>query len=261
MTTVVITGASTGIGRALALAWARRGAAVVLSARSEANLRDVAGEIEAAGGRAHALAGDVTDAEHRRALVDAAVDAGGGIDVLVNNAGRGYYAQVPEIDLDALRGLFELNVLAPLALSQLALPHLVASRGAVVMISSVAGVVAAPRYAAYSASKFALEGIAMAMRAELAKDGVRVLVVRPGPVDTPFRANAARGATEKGYTRPDPKAQSAEDVAQRTIRALDRGRAVDETSLFVRFSSAVARHAPFAMRRALERMAVRPPPA
>jgi short-subunit dehydrogenase len=164
------------------------------------------------------------------------------------------------IELEALRSLLELNVVAPLALAQLALPHLVQRRGTVVMLSSVAGIVAAPRYAAYSASKFALEGISMAMRAELAKDGVRVLVVRPGPVDTPFRANADRGADEAGYTRPDPKAQSAEEVARRTLRAVQRGRPIDETSLFVRFTSAVARHTPFALRRALERMADRPPP-
>ncbi len=260
MSTVVITGASTGIGRALALAWGDRGATVILSARSAEPLREVAIEVERRGGRARVVPGDVTDGAHRSALVAEAIAAGGGIDVVVNNAGRGYYALFPEIDLDGLRALFELNVVAPLALTQLALPHLVSARGAVVMISSVAGVVAAPRYAAYSATKFALEGLSMAMRAELSGRGVRVLVVRPGPVDTRFRANAARGENERGYTRPDPKAQSAEDVAARTLRAVDRGRAVDETSLFVRFSSAVARHTPFAMRGALARMADRPPP-
>lgn len=261
MSTVVITGASTGIGRALALAWARRSATLVLSARNEGNLREVAAEIEATGGRALVVAGDVTDAAHRRALVETAIEEGSAIDVLVNNAGRGYYATVPSIELDALRALFELNVIAPLALTQLALPQLTAHRGTVVMISSIAGVIAAPRYAAYSASKFALEGIAMAMRAELANDGVRVLVVRPGPVNTPFRSNAERGANETGYTQRDPKAQSAEEVALRTIHAVESGRAIDETSAFVRFSSAVARHAPFAMRRVLARMALRPPPA
>jgi short-subunit dehydrogenase len=260
MSTVIITGASMGIGRALALAWGSRGATVVLSARSADKLTEVAREVESRGGRALVIAGDVTGPAHRRALVDAAL-AQGGVDVLVNNAGRGYYATVPEIDLAALRALFELNVLAPLALTQLALSSLRERKGTVVMLSSVAGVVAAPRYAAYSASKFALEGLSMAMRAELAKDGVRVLVVRPGPVDTPFRQNAERGKHETGYTRPDPKAQPAEEVARRTLLAVERGRAIDETSLFVRFASVVARHAPPAMRSALARMAQRPPPA
>ena len=259
-TVTIITGASTGIGRSLAHAWAERNATVILAARSADKLTQVAREVESKGGRARVVAGDVTDPAHRQALVDAA-EAEGGLDVLVNNAGRGYYATVPEIDLAVLRDVLELNLIAPLALTQLALPALRARKGTVVMLSSVAGVVAAPRYAAYSASKFALEGLSMAMRAELARDGVRVLVVRPGPVDTPFRENAARGVNERGYTRPDPKAQSAEDVAARTLRAVERGRAVDETSVFVRFTSAVTRHAPAAMRQALARMATRPPPA
>jgi len=230
---------------------------LVLSARGEAALRDVAHAVEARGGRAIAIPGDVTDASYRGALVARAVETGG-LDVLVNNAGRGYYAKIPGIELDGIRALFELNVFAPLALSQLALPHLAARRGTIVMVSSVAGIVAAPRYGAYAASKFALEGLSMSMRAESAELGVRVLVVRPGPVDTPFRANAARGEGERGYTKPDPKAQTADDVAARTIRAVERGRPVDETSAFVRFTSAVSRWSPAAMRFALARMAKRP---
>lgn len=260
MTTVLITGASTGIGRALALAWAARRATVVLTARSQDALAEVAREVEARGGVAIALAGDVTDAAFRRLLVERAVDLGGGLDVLVNNAGRGYYATALGIELDAMRALFELNVFAPLELAQLATPHLQRTRGAVVMVSSVAGVVAAPRYGAYAASKFALEAIAMAMRAELAAKGVQVVVIRPGPVDTPFRVNAKRAENEPGYSKPDPKAQSADDVAERTLRAVDARRAVDETSSFVRFASAVSRHAPAVMRVALRRMASKPGP-
>jgi short-subunit dehydrogenase len=259
MTTVLITGASTGIGRALALAWAARGATVVLSARSVDALREVAREVERGGGRAIVLEGDVTDEAYRRKLVEQTIALGGGIDVLVNNAGRGYYASIPKIELGALRALFELNVFAPLELSQLALPHLERSRGVIVMVSSVAGIVAAPRYGAYAASKFALEAMSMSMRAELAGAGVRVLVVRPGPVDTPFRANAARGDGESGYRRPDPKSQSATDVAARTLRAIDREAPVDETSPFVRFTSAVSRYSPAVMRFALGRMAAKPP--
>lgn len=254
MATVVITGASTGIGRALALAWAPRGVTLVLSARSRGPLEDVAREAEAAGAKSVVEAGDVTDPAHRAALVARAAEAGG-VDVLVNNAGRGFYAPFEKIDLAGMRELLELNVLAPLALSQLALPYLEASRGTVVMMSSVAGLVAAPRYAAYAASKFALEGVAMSMRSELAARGVRVCVVRPGPVDTPFRANATKAAGVKGYDAPDPKAQPAEDVAALTLRAVDRGSPVVETSKFVRVASASVRLAPWALRRVLTRMA------
>lgn len=257
MATIVLTGASMGIGRALALAWARRGETLVLSARSERELEDVASEVKTLGGRAISIPGDVTDAEYRRKLVERAVQATGGIDVLVNNAGRGYYASFDEVDLDTMRALFELNVFAPLALAQLSKPHLERSRGTIVMLSSVAGVVAAPRYAAYSASKFALEAMSMAMRSELAHAGVSVVVVRPGPVATPFRANSHRGDSGD-YTKPDPKAQSPEVVAERVLRAVQRGSDVDETSAFVKFASGVSRHAPPAMRLALGWMAKRP---
>ncbi|MBX3204295.1 MAG: SDR family NAD(P)-dependent oxidoreductase [Labilithrix sp.] len=258
MPTVVITGASMGIGRALARAWAARGATLVLSARGSAALEDVAREVERAGGRAFVEVGDVTDEAHRVRLIARAATEGGGVDVLVNNAGRGFYAPTMQIDVDAMRALFELNVFGPLRLTQLAAPHLERARGTVVMMSSIAGVVAAPRYGAYAASKFALEAISMAMRSELADKGVRVVVIRPGPVDTPFRANAARAEGMIGYDSPDPNAQSAEAVARLTLRAVDRAKPIVETSRYVRFASAASRFAPAGLRFALKRMAARP---
>lgn len=246
-----------GIGRALALAWAERGATVVLSARSEDALDAVARDVERAGGRGIVVAGDVTDERHREQLIARAAEAGG-VDVLVNNAGRGFYSPALAIDLDEMRRLFELNVFAPLRLVQLAATHLERSHGTIVMMSSIAGVVAAPRYGAYAASKFALEALSMSMRAELASRGVRVVVIRPGPVDTPFRANAARAPGMVGYDAPDPKAQSAEDVARLTLRAVDRARPITETSNYVRFASAALRFAPAGLRVALRRMADRP---
>jgi len=254
MTTVIITGASMGIGRALALAWADQRATLILSARGQQALDEVAGEVAARGSKAVVVAGDVTDESHRVQLVAQAA-AHGGVDVLVNNAGRGFYASALQIDVAQLRDLFELNVVAPLRLVQLAAPHLARAKGTVVMMSSVAGVVAAPRYAAYAASKFALEAISMSLRSELADVGVRVVVIRPGPVDTPFRANATRAEGLTGYDAPDPKAQSADVVAQKTVRAVMRGTPVVETSNFVRVASATSRFAPSVLRRALRRMA------
>jgi len=259
VTTVLVTGASTGIGRALALGWARRRATVVLSARGRKALEVVAAEVRALGGEAVVVAGDVTVEEDRRALVARAESATGRLDVLVNNAGRGFYAPSLEIDLDRMRELFELNVLAPLRLVQLAAPHLERARGTVVMLSSVAGVIAAPQYGAYAASKFALEALAMSMRSELASRGVRIVVVRPGPVATPFRVNAMRSAGTRGYDAPDPKAQAPDAVAEKTIRAVERQDDVVETSAFVRLTSAATRLAPSAVRLALRRMASRTP--
>jgi short-subunit dehydrogenase len=256
--TIVITGASMGIGRALALAWAKRGATLVLSARGKTDLEGVAREVGDAGGRAIVDVGDVTNETDRVRLIERAAKEGGGVDVLVNNAGRGFYAPSLKIDVDEMRKLFELNVIAPLRLAQIAAPHLEQSRGTIVMMSSIAGVVAAPRYGAYAASKFALEALSMSMRSELAASGIRVVVIRPGPVNTPFRANATRAEGEVGYDAPDPKAQSADDVAKLTLRAVDRAKPIVETSSYVRFASAASRFAPAGLRLALRRMASRP---
>lgn len=256
--TVIITGASMGIGRALALEWGRRGATTILSARGKEALDGVAVEVSEAGGLPIVVPGDVTNETHRQELIGQAVTSGR-LDVLCNNAGRGFYSPVLKIDLDQMRELFELNVYAPLRLAQLATPLLEASRGTVVMMSSVAGMVAAPRYGAYAASKFALEALSMAMRAEIAERGVRVVVIRPGPVATPFRANATRAEGEAGYSAPDPDAQSAESVARLTVRAVEKGSPVVETSAFVRFAGAAARLAPPGLRMALRRMAKKPP--
>lgn len=247
-----------GIGRALALAWAKRGATVVLSARGKDELEAVAADIRTTGGTAIVEPGDVTDEAYRARVVERAAAEGRGIDVLVNNAGRGFYAPSLAIDVDELRKLFELNVIAPLRLAQLAAPHLERSRGTIVMMSSIAGVVAAPKYGAYAASKFALEGLAMSMRSELASKGIDIVVVRPGPVNTPFRTNAVRAVGETGYRAPDPKAQSAEYVAELTLRAVDRAKPIVETSSYVRLASTAARLAPPALRLVLKRMASRP---
>jgi short-subunit dehydrogenase len=257
MPTIVLTGASMGIGRALAVEWAKRKATLVLSARGKEALLEVAREVESSGGHAIPVAGDVTNEAHREELVACAAGTGS-LDVLVNNAGRGFYSPWSKIDIGELRALFELNVFAPLRLAQLAAPHLERAKGTVVMMSSIAGVVAAPRLGAYAASKFALEAFSMAMRSELASSGVRVVVIRPGPVDTPFRANASRAEGSLGYDAPDPKAQSAEDVARMTIRAAERGTSVVETSNYVRLVSAVTRFAPPALRLGLRQMASRP---
>jgi short-subunit dehydrogenase len=255
--TVIITGASMGIGRALALAWAGRGATVVLSARGADRLDVVAEEVRTAGGRAIVVPGDVTVAADREALIARAVHEGGGIDVLVNNAGRGFYSPVLQIDFAELRELFELNVIAPLALMQTAAEHLERTRGTIVMMSSLAGVIAPPRFAGYGASKFALEAITMAARAELAPRGITVVVIRPGPVRTPFRANAMRSPGLPGYDAPDPRSQDPRAVADMTLRAVDRGTAVVETTPYAFAASLAARFAPPALRLALRRMAAK----
>ncbi len=237
---LVVTGASSGIGRAIALACAKRGDTVFASAR----------HIESEHPNIVALEGDVTREEDRARLIESA----GEIDVLVNNAGRGYYAPFASIDARELEDLFRLNVIAPLRLTQLALPALRRSKGVVVMMSSVAGVVSSPKLGAYSASKFALEALAIALRAEVEADGISVTVIRPGPVDTPFRANSVTRDTTPGVRPAGSSKQTAEDIAEYTLSAIARRKPVVETSAFVRVASFGARVVPPIFRAALKRM-------
>jgi short-subunit dehydrogenase len=252
---VVITGASTGIGRAIALNYGSQGARVAIQARDRVALEKVAREVMSAGGVCVAEAGDATNADDCARLIERTKKEFGRIDILVNNAGRGYYAGVREIDLGELADLFSLNVIAPLRLTQLALDELEKSKGVVVMMSSIAGVAAVSKMGAYAATKFALEGLSMAMRTELGLKSVAVVVVRPGPVDTPFRDNSIAKGVEAGVRPSGSKAQTPEQVAELTVRAVRSRSSVVETSLFVNVGSFAARVLPPIFRIATTRMA------
>ncbi|MGA2450784.1 MAG: SDR family NAD(P)-dependent oxidoreductase [Polyangiaceae bacterium] len=245
--TVVVTGASSGIGACLARAWGKRNARVVLCARDERALERVAAEIVRAGGQAVCVPGDVTREDDRLRLMDRARSETGRIDVLVNNAGRGYYGGLVGVDVAELEALFALNVVAPLRLLQLALDPLTRAGGTLVMVSSVAGVAALPRMGAYAASKFALEAIATVLRAELVGTGVHVLVVRPGPVDTPFRSRSLCTDGSAGVRPRGVAVQTPDEVAEQTVRAVLSRQSVVETTPFVRAASLVARVAPAMM--------------
>jgi NAD(P)-dependent dehydrogenase (short-subunit alcohol dehydrogenase family) len=186
----LITGASQGLGRALALAFAREGAQVVVNARSEESVRPIAGEVEEAGGEVLAVAADVSKDSDVKRLVDETVERFGRIDVLVNNAGllgpRVAIADYPE---DEWRRVIDANLTGPFLVSKAAIPHL--SEGASI-INLVSGVSVEGRaeWGAYSVSKFGLEGLNQILAAELAERGVRVNAVDPGGMRTDMRAAA-----------------------------------------------------------------------
>jgi short-subunit dehydrogenase len=189
--TVIITGASSGIGEELAVVLASRGANVVLAARREEELAKVAQRCEQAGGRALSVPTDVSDPEACRKLVERSVEAFGGIDVLVNNAGVSMWGRLDEVtDLSMYERIMRVNYLSAVYGTYHALPHLKARKGLAVAISSLTGKTGVPQRTAYAASKHAMQGFFDSLRVELLGTGVDVLVVSPGFVATPIRSSA-----------------------------------------------------------------------
>jgi short-subunit dehydrogenase len=220
---VLITGASSGIGRELALALCRRRAKVLLSARRAELMDAVATECTSLGGTAERLAGDVTDAAYRDELLKLAVTKLGGLDVLVNNAGVSAHGRFEDGDEATTRRIMEVNYFAAVELTRQAIPLLRSgNKPAIVNIGSILGHRAAPLNSEYSASKFALRGWSEALRAELAGDGIDVLLVSPGTTDTEFFDHLLVKRDELPWGR--VKGIPAAVVAEQILRALGRGR-------------------------------------
>ncbi|KAB2951117.1 MAG: SDR family oxidoreductase, partial [Thermoanaerobaculia bacterium] len=177
---VLLTGASSGIGRELALALAREGARLALVARDVAALEAVAAECRALGSEAVAMPGDVSDPDSCRESVTRTVEAFGGLDVVVLNAGQDMWARLDELrDPTVLERLMRVNYLGPAWTTLHALPHLKAARGRLVVMSSLAGLTGVPTRTGYAATKHALHGFFDSLRVELAGSGVSVTLVCP----------------------------------------------------------------------------------
>lgn len=187
----VITGAGTGIGRALAKEFHSRGHIVYATDRELQPLK----ELEDRDMRIAAL--DVTDAEMIKALVARLKSDGAEVDLLINNAGYGLMGPLAELKLDAIRRQFEVNVFAVVALIQAFLPGMVACRsGRIINISSISGVMATPFAGAYCASKSAVNALSDTLRMEVAPFGIKVITVQPGGVRSDFGATAGKSASE-----------------------------------------------------------------
>lgn len=185
---VLITGGGSGLGEGTARYFAARGAKVTITGRRAEALARVANEL---GDACAVVVGDVTVDADRRRMVDVAVTHGGGrLDTLVNNAGNMYRGPLAELDEQQLIAVFHSNVIAGVMLTQAALPHLVATRGAVVFIGSVHSQRAFPGASPYAATKGAVETLTGVLAAELGPQGVRVSCVRPGAVFTEINQRA-----------------------------------------------------------------------
>jgi short-subunit dehydrogenase len=219
---LLITGASQGIGLALAEAAAGRGAKVLAAARSADLLEELAHRVGAAGGTLEIVQADVTIPADRQRMLQSAEWHFGGIDVLVNNAGIGATGHFADVSPDRMRKIFEVNFFGLTETTRAFLPMLKAgNRPAIVNISSIAGKRGIPARSEYSASKFAVQGFSEALRAELAKDGVDVLLVCPGLTQTNFSHNMIE---QKALVPLDHmRGMSAPEVAAHTLRAIEKG--------------------------------------
>jgi short-subunit dehydrogenase len=221
---VWITGASSGIGRSLALTFHQAGANLILSARSEDNLENVEREC-VRHGTVHRLPLDLADLESLPERAEQALGLGGRIDLMVHNAGVALRDLAVDTDLSVDREIMATNYLGPVALTKAVLPSMLAHRsGHFVVMSSLSGKYGGPRLSAYSASKHALHGFFESLRAEVHSEGIRITIVVPGFVRTPITVNALQGdgKTYGRMMRVHEKGMDPEECARRTLRGVAR---------------------------------------
>jgi short-subunit dehydrogenase len=221
MKTIAITGASSGIGRATALRFARSGHAIALAARRLDRLEAVANEIRRAGGQALPIAADVTREADMQSLVERSLEHFGRLDVLVCNAGYGLYGAIDQIPPARMRQIHEVNYMGTWHAISAALPVFRRQgTGHIVVVSSIVGRRGVPYMGAYSATKFAQVGLAECLRAELRGTGIHVTVVYPISTETEFFQVMT---AESGFaTRASGPRQPPEDVAEAIHRAVAR---------------------------------------
>lgn len=224
----IVTGASRGIGAAIAAELAMEGCHVVLAARSQDRTIALAERLRQLHGvRTLALTVDIADPGAVTAMVERTVAEFGGVDLLINNAGMGIYGSMDEVKMADLRHVFDVNFFGAIQAMQAVVPAMRRRGGGVIVnISSIVGKFASPLGGGYTATKFALEGASAAARAELRRDRIKVIIVRPGLTETEFSQNArvsVPGAEHRQGERHAPmRGITAEKVARRTVRAIQR---------------------------------------
>jgi short-subunit dehydrogenase len=221
---VIITGASSGIGRAAALALARERAILVLVARRDKLLRELEDEVRRNGGAALSMVLDLRERVNVEKMIESTRDQLGRIDVLINNAAFGFHGSVENTPLAVVREIFDLNFEAPLLACQLAIPVMRAQGGGhIINISSVAGKRGLPMTGIYCATKFALHGISEALRVELEGSAIDVSIINPAATETEFGDNVRRVDAASKF-KAMGHIQSAEEVADAIVRCIRKPR-------------------------------------
>ncbi len=219
----IVTGASSGIGREVALELARHGVGIVAVARREDRLLALAQQVADLGGTVETVVGDVSDPSTRQRAIDAAQNKLGGLDILVNNAGVGAMGLFDDATPERLRRVMEVNFFSLVELTRSALPLLkLGVKPIVVNVSSILGHRGVPHSSEYCASKFAVQGFSESIRAEFAQLGIDVLVVSPGTTETEFFEKVIERTAEPHW--PDHRPVTAAEVARQVVRAIRTGR-------------------------------------
>lgn len=240
----LITGAASGIGRATALAAARRGAALVLTDLRADELERVADEVRDAGGTVlHAAPADVADHQQVVALARAVHDAHGAMDVVMNVAGIATWGRIEQLEHEHWRRVVDVNLMGPISVLECFVPPMIAAGrgGHVVNVSSAAGLFGLPWHAPYSAAKFGLRGVSEVLRFDLRQHGIGVSLVCPGAVRTPLTGRVTIVGVDRSspevralVERFERRAVSPERVAERILDAVERGRYLVFTSADIR---------------------------
>jgi short-subunit dehydrogenase len=219
---IIITGASSGIGKACAFEFANKGAKVVLAARNENEILKVENSIIKLGGEASSEKTDVRSIEGCKNLIDKVIEKYGKIDILINNAGISMRASFEDLDLQVIKEMMDTNYYGSVYCTKFAFPYLLKQKGTVIGISSISGLTPLPGRTGYCASKYAMDGFFNTLRIENIKNGLNVLVVHPGFTSSNIRNMALdkNGHPQKETPRDEEKMMSSEKVAQVIAKAV-----------------------------------------
>lgn len=252
----LVTGASSGIGRAIAVELVSQGAQCVLLSRNEDRLTKVVDECNAqeGDGKVEMVVGDVTDGAIRKLAIEKSVISYGGLDAVVNNAGVGSFGRFADSSPDRLRRIMEVNFFAAAELIRESLPALLRGTNSIVVnVGSILGHRGIPRMHEYCTSKFALQGFSQSLRIELRAEGVDLLMVSPGTTDTEFYDNVVHGRGNVPWNKGRGTPVAA--VAKKTVRAMQLGKREIVPNLPGQLLLWANRHAPQWVDRVLERFA------
>jgi dehydrogenase/reductase SDR family protein 7B len=225
---VIVTGASSGIGKATAIEFAKQGARLVVTGRSRERLEETCRMIESLGREALLVQADIDKEEECQRIIQSAVDHFGQIDVLINNAGISMRALFEEVEIQVLERVMQTNFWGTVYCTKYALPYLLETKGSVVGVLSTAGFRGLPGRTAYSASKFAINGFLECLRTENVYNGLHVLVAAPGFTSSNIRVTAlTKDGSEQGSSpRQESKMVSAERVAKRIVKSVRKRRSL-----------------------------------